>query len=67
MRSQAGKSARDQYHSRVGDDARRNRIYLPLDEIERFGVKAADLLNARYVDGFVPLMRFQAERARAMY
>ena len=51
----------------VGDDARRGRIYLPLDEMQRFGVKAADLLNARYVDGFVPLMRFQAERARAVY
>jgi 15-cis-phytoene synthase len=51
----------------VGDDARRGRIYLPLDELQRHGVKAADLLNARYVEGFVPLMRFQAERARAHY
>ena len=51
----------------VGDDARRGRIYLPLDELQRHGVKAADLLNARYVEGFVPLMRFQAERARAQY
>jgi len=51
----------------VGDDARRGRVYLPLDELQRFGVRAADLLNARYVDGFVPLMRFQAERARASY
>jgi phytoene synthase len=51
----------------VGDDARRGRLYLPLDELQRFGVKAADVLNARYVDGFVPLMRFQAERARAFY
>jgi len=51
----------------VGDDARRGRIYLPLDDLQRFGVKAADLLGARYVEGFVPLMRFQAERARATY
>jgi phytoene synthase len=51
----------------VGDDARRGRIYLPLDELQRHGVKAADLLEARYVDGFVSLMRFQAERARAVY
>ena len=50
----------------VGDDARRGRIYLPLDELQRFGVRAADLLNGRYVDGFVPLMRFQA-RARARH
>jgi phytoene synthase len=51
----------------VGDDARRGRIYLPVDELQRFGVRAADLLSGRYVDGFVPLMRFQAERARAAY
>lgn len=51
----------------VGDDARRGRIYLPLDEMQRFDVKASDVLAARNVDGFVPLMRFQAERARATY
>jgi 15-cis-phytoene synthase len=51
----------------VGDDARRGRIYLPLDELQRFDVKPADLFNTRYVDGFVPLMRFQAERARHLY
>ena len=49
----------------VGDDARRGRVYLPLDELQHFGVKAADLLNGRYVEGFVPMMQFQAERARA--
>jgi len=51
----------------VGDDARRGRIYLPVDEMQRFEVKAADVLAARYVEGFVPLMRYQAERARATY
>ena len=51
----------------VGDDARRGRVYLPLDELQRFGVRAADLLAGRYVDGFVPLMLFQGERARATY
>jgi phytoene synthase len=51
----------------IGDDARRGRVYLPLDELQRFDVRAADLLNARYVPGFVPLMKFQAERARTVY
>jgi phytoene synthase len=51
----------------VGDDARRGRIYLPLDELQRFDVRAADLLARRKVDGFIPLMRFQAERARRIY
>jgi phytoene synthase len=51
----------------VGDDARRGRVYIPVDELQRFDVRATDLLNGRYVDGFVPLMRLQAERARATY
>ncbi len=51
----------------VGDDARRGRVYLPLDEMQRFDVKASDVLGARYVEGFAPLMRFQADRARAAY
>jgi len=51
----------------VGEDARRGRIYLPLDDLQRFGVKAADLLAARYVEGFAPLMRFEAQRARAAF
>jgi len=51
----------------VGDDARRGRIYLPIDDLQRFDVKAAELLNARHSDRFEALMRFQAERARALY
>lgn len=51
----------------VGDDARRGRIYLPLDELRRFDVKASDVLAARYTSGFVPLMQFQAQRARRLY
>lgn len=47
----------------VGDDARRGRIYLPLDELERFSVTPADILNRRYAEGFAELMRFQADRA----
>jgi phytoene synthase len=51
----------------VGEDARRGRVYLPLEDLQRFGVKAADLLAGRYVDGYLPLMRFQAQRARGAY
>jgi len=51
----------------VGDDARRGRVYLPIDELQRFDVKASDLLQGKYVDGFLPLMKFQAQRARAVY
>jgi 15-cis-phytoene synthase len=51
----------------VGEDARRGRIYLPLDELQQHGVKAADLLAGRYVDGYLPLMQMQARRARGVY
>ncbi|HUN91311.1 MAG TPA: presqualene diphosphate synthase HpnD [Burkholderiaceae bacterium] len=51
----------------VGEDARRGRIYLPIEDLQRFGVKVADLVASRYVDGFEDLMRFQAQRARETY
>jgi len=51
----------------IGDDARRGRIYLPMDELKQFGVKANELLERRYSDRFTALMRFQAERAHRTY
>ncbi len=55
----------------VGDDARRGRIYLPLSELQRFDVKAHELLRREppwgYSERFDALMRFQAERARATF
>ena len=51
----------------VGEDARRGRVYLPLDELKRFDVPLADILNARYSDNFKRLMEFQIERAEHYY
>ena len=55
----------------VGDDARRGRIYLPLDELRQHGVKPAELLERAapwgYSDRFRSLMRFQAARAHATF
>jgi len=51
----------------VGEDARRGRIYLPADELDRFGVSAEDILHARTSDAFHRLMEFQIERAEAYY
>jgi phytoene synthase len=51
----------------VGEDARRGRIYLPLDELARFGVSEDDILESRNSDGFKTLMEFQADRAIATY
>ncbi|MGJ9416376.1 presqualene diphosphate synthase HpnD [Massilia sp. CMS3.1] len=51
----------------VGEDARKGRIYLPVNELQQFGVTAQDLLSARHSEKFEALMRFQTERAQAMY
>jgi 15-cis-phytoene synthase len=51
----------------VGDDARRGRIYLPMDDLKRFDVKATELLQREYSDRFAALMKFQAERAHRCY
>jgi 15-cis-phytoene synthase len=51
----------------VGEDARRNRIYLPLDELQKFGVAEDDIQAARETDPFRRLMAFQIERALAQY
>ncbi len=51
----------------VGEDARRGRIYLPLNELARFGVSEDDILESRNSDGFKALMEFQADRANATY
>jgi phytoene synthase len=55
----------------VGDDARRGRIYLPVDELQRFDVKAHELLQREapwgYSERFDALMRFQAQRAHATF
>lgn len=51
----------------VGEDARRGRIYLPVDDMQRHGVKAADILAGRYTEGFPALMAQQADRARGAF
>ena len=55
----------------VGDDARRGRIYLPVSELQRFEVKASEVLARTaphgYSERFTALMRFQAERAHRCY
>ncbi len=51
----------------VGEDARRNRIYLPMDEMQQFNVTAADILAARDSENFQKLMAFQIERAQRYY
>ena len=51
----------------VGEDARRGRIYLPEDELVKFGVSSEDILHSRESDNFKKLMEFQIERAEYYY
>ncbi len=51
----------------VGEDALRGRIYLPVNELQQFEVKAHEILNRSYSDRFTALMQFQARRAQGLY
>jgi phytoene synthase len=51
----------------VGEDARRNRIYIPLDELARFNVTEEDILRSRETDAVKQLLEFQIERAESYY
>jgi phytoene synthase len=55
----------------VGEDAMRGRVYLPLSDLQQFGVKAHELLqredSADFQARFVALMQFQTQRALGLY
>jgi len=51
----------------VGEDARRNRIYLPLDELTKFNVTEDDILNNHETDAVKQLLDYQIERAESYY
>ncbi|RZL62618.1 MAG: squalene synthase HpnD [Variovorax sp.] len=51
----------------VGEDALRGRIYLPVNELQQFDVKAHEILNRVHSPRFVALMKFQAARAHQAY
>jgi phytoene synthase len=51
----------------VGEDALRGRIYLPMNELQQFDVKAHEILKRSESDRFIELMKFQARRAHGLY
>jgi phytoene synthase len=51
----------------VGEDRARGRIYLPLEDLERFHYSEQDLLAGTLNDNWRALMRFQLERAREWF
>ena len=51
----------------IREDAERGRIYLPAEDLRRFGVSEEDLCAGRRGEPFLRLMAFESERARAYY
>lgn len=51
----------------VYEDARRNRIYLPQDELQQFKVSDSDIIQGETSDNFVELMKLQVQRAQGFY
>ncbi|MEW4564099.1 phytoene/squalene synthase family protein [Bremerella sp. JC770] len=51
----------------IHEDAQRRRIYVPQDDLERFNVSEESLLKGQLTDGFVPLMRFEIDRAEKLF
>lgn len=51
----------------VGEDARRGRIYLPLDELKKANVSEEDILNSNKTPEMKALIEFQIERAETFY
>ena len=51
----------------IKEDAERGRVYLPAEDLRRFGVTADDLRAGRRDDSFLRMMQFEADRARAYY
>jgi phytoene synthase len=51
----------------IREDAQRDRIYIPQDEMERFGYSEADIFGGIANEPFLHLMRFQVERARGYF
>lgn len=51
----------------VGEDWQRGRVYLPQDELQRFGVSEAQIAQGVVDERWRALMRFQIDRCRALY
>ena len=51
----------------VDEDRRRGRIYIPLEDLRRFGCSEAALLSGTAESGLPELVKFQVERARDFF
>ena len=51
----------------IKEDAERGRIYLPLEDLEQFGVTEASILESHYTDQFKELMKFECNRNKRIH
>jgi len=51
----------------LGEDADAGRVYLPQEDLERFGYHRSDMIARRRDERFEKLMRFEVDRAREFY
>ena len=51
----------------AAEDYAAGRVYLPAEDLARFGCAAADLGGSNYPPNFIELMKFETSRARALY
>lgn len=51
----------------MGEDAARGRIYLPQEDLARYGCSERDIIEGRQSAAFVDLMQFQCRRAREYF
>jgi phytoene synthase len=51
----------------IKKDALNGRIYIPRDDLEKFGYSEEELLENKYNDSFIELMKYESERARKFY
>jgi phytoene synthase len=51
----------------VGEDSTRGRLYMPLEDLDRFGVTEAQISAGQVTEGWRALMKFEIDRARALY
>lgn len=51
----------------IKQDAKKGRIYIPQEDLDRFGYSEEELLNGVMNDNFRALMRYECERARSLY
>ncbi|MDR3676996.1 MAG: squalene/phytoene synthase family protein, partial [Acidobacteriota bacterium] len=51
----------------VQRDAQRGRIYIPQEDLDRFGIRPSALLSGAYNDSFIELMQFECDRARRYF